>query len=378
VCVREDDTVARLSGDEFAILLPEVGGPTMAGVVAEKILAAFADPFSVAKRELFMSPSIGVALFPSDGADGATLLKNADTAMYRAKERGRNNYQLYTADMNARAHERLALETSLHTAISRNELVLHYQPKVDLRTGRIVGMEALVRWVHPERGLLYPTSFIPLAEETGLIMPLGEWALETACTQTKRWHDAGHRSLTVSVNLSVRQFQHQQVEGLVARTLRTSGLDAHALELELTESLALQDADAIRATLADLRSMGVRCSIDDFGTGYSGLSYLTRLPIDRLKIDKCFVHEIARGDDDARIVAAVIALAHNLRLGVTAEGVETTEQLEFLRENGCDEMQGFLFSRPVPAEHFEQLLMLEAARPSRDSEPAPCAVLIAS
>ena len=371
LCVREDDTVARLSGDEFALLLPEVGAPTMAGVVAEKILAAFADPFSIAKRELFVSPSIGIALFPSDGTDVTTLLKNADTAMYRAKERGRNNYQLYTADMNARAHERLALETSLHTAIGRNELILHYQPKVDLRTGRIVGMEALVRWTHPQRGLLSPAAFIPLAEETGLIVPLGEWALETACTQTRKWHDAGHRSLTVAVNLSARQFEQQRVESMVAKKLRSSGLDPHSLELELTESLALQDPDAIRSTLEDLRDMGVRCSIDDFGTGYSGLSYLTRLPINRLKIDKCFVHEIARGDDDARIVAAVIALAHNLRLGVTAEGVETTEQLDFLREHGCDEMQGFLFSRPVPAAQFEQLLQREQVSPTPRSFDQP-------
>jgi EAL domain-containing protein (putative c-di-GMP-specific phosphodiesterase class I) len=285
--------------------------------------------------------------------------------MYRAKERGRNNYQLYTADMNVRAHERLALETSLHTAISRDELVLHYQPKVDLRTGRIVGMEALVRWQHPQRGLLSPASFIPLAEDTGLIVPLGEWVLETACEQTQKWHEAGHESLTVAVNFSARQFVQQRVENLVARKLRDSGLDAQALELELTESLTMQDADAIRTTLGDLRLMGVRCSIDDFGTGYSGLSYLTRLPIDRLKIDKCFVHEIARGDDDARIVAAVIALAHNLRLGVTAEGVETTEQLDFLREHGCDEMQGFLFSRPVPAAQFEGLLQLERVSPDQ-------------
>jgi EAL domain-containing protein (putative c-di-GMP-specific phosphodiesterase class I) len=280
--------------------------------------------------------------------------------------------------MNARAHERLALETSLHTAISRKELVLHYQPKVDLRTGRIVGMEALVRWTHPKRGLLLPASFIPVAEETGLIVPLGEWALETACTQTRKWHDAGHRSLTVAVNLSARQFEQQRVESMVAKTLRKSGLDPHSLELELTESLALQDPDAIRSTLQDLRAMGVRCSIDDFGTGYSGLSYLTRLPIDRLKIDKCFVHEIARGDDDARIVAAVIALAHNLRLGVTAEGVETTEQLNFLCEHGCDEMQGFLFSRPVPPEEFERLLRLEHVPPLVSSPDLPRAALVAS
>jgi diguanylate cyclase (GGDEF)-like protein len=364
-CVRDEDTVARLSGDEFALLLPEVGGASTAGLVAEKILTRFADPFLVAKRELFVSPSIGIALSPSDGDEVTSLLKNADTAMYRAKERGRNNYQLYTADMNVRAHERLALETSLHTAISRDELVLHYQPKVDLRTGRIVGMEALVRWQHPQRGLLSPASFIPLAEETGLIVPLGEWVLETACEQTQRWHEAGYESLTVAVNFSARQFVQQRVENLVARKLRDSGLDAQALELELTESLTMQDADAIRTTLGDLQRMGVRCSIDDFGTGYSGLSHLTRLPIDRLKIDKCFVHEIARGDDDARIVAAVIALAHNLRLGVTAEGVETTEQLDFLREHGCDEMQGFLFSRPVPAAQFEELLQLERVSPDQ-------------
>ncbi len=355
--VRVGDTVARLGGDEFAVLLPDVIDRDAPAMVAEKVLEAFSAPFDLDGRQLFVSPSIGVSLYPDDASSAEELLKNADAAMYRAKDNGRNTFEIYTREINARAHQRLTLENSLHKAADRGELVMYYQPKVDLRSGHIVGMEALMRWEHPELGLLLPSEFIALAEETGLIVPVGEWALEQACAQTKAWADAGYQPLTVAVNLSARQFQHQQVGDMVARVLRATALDPASLELELTESLALQDPEAVIAVLQDLKDMGVQCSIDDFGTGYSGLMYLTRFPIDRLKIDKFFISEISNGGDNARIVAAVIALAHGLRLDVTAEGVESDEQRQFLHENGCDEMQGFLFSEAIPAADFEKLLL---------------------
>ncbi|MGK2928953.1 MAG: putative bifunctional diguanylate cyclase/phosphodiesterase [Acidimicrobiales bacterium] len=354
--VRSGDTVARLGGDEFAVLLPGVDDPDTPATVAEKVLDAFRVPFEIAGRQLFVSPSIGVSLHPDDARDAEELLRNADAAMYRAKENGRNTFELYTRALNERAHQRLSLESSLHKAVEREELVMHYQPKVDLRSGQIVGMEALMRWEHPELGQLLPGEFIPLAEENGLIVPLGEWALEQACRQTRAWADEGHTALTVAVNLSARQFQHQEVGDMVARVLRLTGLDPASLELELTESLVLQDPEAVMATLHDLKAMGVKCSIDDFGTGYSGLQYLTRFPIDKLKIDRFFVSEISNGGGNARIVAAVIALAHGLRLEVIAEGVESDEQRRFLLEHGCDEMQGFLFSQAIPAMAFEALL----------------------
>ena len=366
--VRSSDTIARLGGDEFAVLLPAVTDVNAPAAVAEKVIEAFAAPFEVSGRQLFVSASIGVSVFPDDACDAEQLLQNADAAMYRSKEGGRNTFEPYTAEMNARANQRLTIESHLHKAIERGELVMHYQPKVALRTGDIVGMEALMRWQHPQFGLLSPAQFIPLAEETGLIVPLGEWALHEACAQTKGWVDAGHSQLTVAVNLSARQFQHQHVADMVARVLRSTGLDARALELELTESLVLQDPDAIIATLGDLRAMGVQCSIDDFGTGYSGLQYLTRFPIDKLKIDRFFISEIGDGDN-ARIVAAVIALAHGLRLDVIAEGVENDEQLRFLVENECDEMQGFLFSEAIPAAEFGQLLTLRQRFSGRPDHP---------
>ncbi len=375
--IRSGDTVARLGGDEFAVLLPDVAEPGAPAAVAEKILESFRAPFDVAGRQLFVSPSIGVSVSPGDASDTEELLKNADAAMYRAKQNGRNTFELYTREMNARAHQRLTLENSLHKAADRGELVMHYQPKVDLRSGHIVGMEALLRWQHPHHGLLLPNEFIELAEETGLIVPVGEWALEEACAQTKAWADAGFQPLTVAVNLSARQFQHQEVGDMVARVLRSTGLDPASLELELTESLALQDPEGVIEVLHDLKAMGVQCSIDDFGTGYSGLLYLTRFPIDRLKIDKFFISEISHGGDNARIVAAVIALAHGLRLAVTAEGVENDEQRQFLHDNGCDEMQGYLFSQPIPAAEFEKLLTRAEDLPPAPLPPPPRLRLVA-
>jgi diguanylate cyclase (GGDEF)-like protein len=359
---RADDTVARLGGDEFVVLLPELEDKAMASTVATTILDAFTEPFTVSGHRVFASPSIGIAVFPADGHDPDTLLKNADTAMYRAKERGRRTFCSYESSMNDHAHERLDLEARLHGAIARNELRLHYQPKIHLPTGRITGMEALLRWEHPDLGLLQPASFIPLAEESGLIVPIGEWALHEACRQNQEWTAAGFTPLVVAVNLSPRQFQQQRIEDVTARILRSTGLDPARLELEVTESLAMHEPAHVTATLGDLRAMGVQCSIDDFGTGYSGLSQLTQLPIDKLKIDKSFVATID-SDREAPIVMAVVALAHGLGLAVVAEGVETDAQLERLRELGCDEMQGFLFSRPVSADRFEQLLMLETVSP---------------
>ncbi|HWW53053.1 MAG TPA: EAL domain-containing protein, partial [Acidimicrobiales bacterium] len=293
-----------------------------------------------------------------------------DAAMYRAKAAGRNTFRQYAPSMNAHAHKRLATESSLHTAIAHGELVLFYQPKVDVQTMKLVGMEALVRWRHPERGLLGPDEFIPLAEETGLIVPLGEWALETACRQTHVWREKAG-DLVVAVNLSARQFQQQEMADVVARALRETGLPPRALELELTETVALENPAATSATLHDIKRMGVSCSIDDFGTGYSGLSYLTRLPIDKLKIDKSFIDQIANGEDDARIVAAVIALAHELHMTVIAEGVETREQADFLKANGCDDMQGYLISRPLSTEEFAAMLNRMRNGKLVPIEPAP-------
>ncbi|MFP5376166.1 MAG: putative bifunctional diguanylate cyclase/phosphodiesterase, partial [Acidimicrobiia bacterium] len=365
--VREGDTVARLGGDEFCILLPELAGPAEATAVAAKVLAAFADPFVVEGRNLFASPSIGLAVFPGHGADAEDLLRNADAAMYRAKERGRNTYELYTEELTARARERLTLETQLHSAIEGGQLTLHYQPKVDVRTERIVGVEALVRWQHPQLGLVPPARFIELAEETGLIVPLGEWVLETACGQVRSWDEAGLPPLTIAVNLSARQFRHQTVADMVARVLRRTGLLPQRLELELTESLAMEESELVTSDLGDLHRMGVQCSIDDFGTGYSALSYLTRFPISTLKIDKGFVRRIDGEGDDSAIVRGVIALAHSLKLEVVAEGVETAEQVAFLRTNGCDLMQGYLFSRPLPA--GELAALMGAAAPESGAAP---------
>jgi diguanylate cyclase (GGDEF)-like protein len=362
-CIREDDTVARNGGDEFTVLLPHLTDPADAEVVAEKILQAFVEPFALGKKKVFSSPSVGVALYPRDGNDPETLLKNADAAMYRAKEKGRNNYKLYTPDLNATAHEALDLESDLHLAMERNELVLNYQPRVDLKTGRIVGVEALVRWHHPTLGLLGPDRFIPVAEETGLIVPLGEWVMETACAQAVQWWETGYPAMQVAVNLSARQFQHGPVSDMVASVLRRTGLKPELLELEITESLALQGGDRAVAMLHDLRSIGVQCSIDDFGVGYSNFSYLGTLPIDTIKIDKSFMDNLRGGVGGTAVVIGLIALAHSLEMKVVAEGVETIDQLNFLKTNACDQMQGFLFSQPISPEQMESLLMLELVAP---------------
>ena len=355
-CVREGDTVARLGGDELAIILEDVAQAEDTTSVTNKILSTFAHPFEVDGRELFVSTSIGVSLHPNDGEDAKTLLKNADIAMYRAKEQGGNDFHFFSAQMESQSVDRLILENGLRRALERGEFLLHYQPQVDLRTGEVIGVESLVRWRHPELGLVPPMDFIPLAEETGLIVPLSEWILREACTQNKALQDSGFPPLRMAVNLSGRHFRQPDLAGMVARILEETRLDPRFLALEITESILVQQTDTTSTTLRQLRDMGAHVVIDDFGIGYSSLSYLKRLPIDVLKIDRSFVRDITTDPDDAAITMAITTMAHSLNLKVVAEGVETEEQLAFLRAHGCDAMQGYYFSKPVPAEMLGKLL----------------------
>jgi EAL domain-containing protein (putative c-di-GMP-specific phosphodiesterase class I) len=312
-------------------------------------------PFDVDGREIFVTSSMGISLYPDDGRDAETLVKNADAAMYRAKEQGRDRYLLYTPALNATALERLALESSLRKALPNDELLLHYQPIVDVATRRVHGVEALLRWNHPELGLVPPADFIPLAEVTGLILAMGPWVLRTACAQARVWQEV-HPGLRVAVNLSARQFQEPGLVGHVTDALADTGLDPRLLQLEITESSAMQNAQAAIQTLRELKALGVGLSIDDFGTGYSSLSYLRRFPIDTLKIDQSFIRDIGADPDDAAIASAIIALARTLKLSVVAEGVETAEQLAFVARHGCDQTQGYLFSRPLSAQRCADLL----------------------
>ena len=355
-CLREGDTIARLGGDEFTLLLPQIASVDDATSVAQKVIDVLKPSFNFEGRELHITTSIGIALYPSDGKDVQSLLKNADTALYRAKEQGRNNYQLYAPSMNAKAFERLAMEVSMRKALDREEFTIYYQPQVDLQTGAIIGMEALIRWMHPDLGLVYPTEFIPMAEETGLIVPIGEWVLRAACEQNKAWQDEGHAPIRMAVNLSCRQFQQEDLADRVERIVKETGLDPQYLELEITESVLMKDADAAVATLNKLKKKGIYISIDDFGTGYSSLGYLKRFPIDVLKIDQSFIRELSAGTEDAAIATAIITVAHTMNLKALAEGVETLEQLELLRALKCDSMQGFVFSRPIPAAEASKIL----------------------
>lgn len=354
--VREGDTVARLGDDMFGLILDDLAQPADSFRVSQKILDSLGKPFQLKGQEIFVSASIGIAIFPNDGDEIDLLMKHADTAMYRAKEQGGNNYQLYAPAMNQHATKRLALENNLRRALERGEFLLYYQPKVDLTTGQIVGMEALIRWKSPEAGMVSPAEFIPLAEETGLIVPMGEWILRTACAQNKAWQKQALPPVRMGVNLSARQLQRQNLIGTIAHVLNETGLDPNYLELELTESLIMKSNESTMTELRELHLGGIEISIDDFGTGYSSLSYLKRLPINTLKIDKSFVQEVTTDPDDAAIVAAIITMAHTLKLKVVAEAVETVEQLEFLRGLKCDQMQGYLFSKPLPAEEITRLL----------------------
>jgi diguanylate cyclase (GGDEF)-like protein len=355
-CTRGSDTIARIGGDEFVVLLGDLDQPEDARHVAQKVLDALSEPVTIDTHELKVTPSIGICAYPHDGADVETLMRNADTAMYHAKQMGRNNYQFFTQVMNDAAQERLLLENDLRHAVERGEFTLHYQPQLDLKTGRIIGFEALVRWLHPQRGMVGPSQFVPAAEETGLIGQIGEWVLREACAQARAWHRAGHSELQVSVNCSAQQFQRESFVEMVGDVLRATGLPAERLDLEITESVIIQHSEAVIARFQALDDMGVRISIDDFGTGYSSLSYLKRFAIHQLKIDQSFVRDISSDPDDAAIVSAIIAIAHSLGLQVVAEGLEAPEQLAFLRSLGCDVAQGYYFSKPVPAEEFGRLL----------------------
>jgi diguanylate cyclase (GGDEF)-like protein/PAS domain S-box-containing protein len=354
--VREGDTVARVGGDEFTLLLAGIAGPEDATDVSQRILDSLRQPRTINGTEFRTTGSIGITTFPADGDDGETLLRNADTAMYRAKERGRDNYQLYTASMNAKMMERLAVEQDLRHALERKELTLFYQPIVSVETGQVTGAEALLRWNHPQRGIITPDEFIPLAEETGLIVEIGESVLREACLQLRAWRKEGLPVEVIAVNLSARQLQQEDLVQRVADILSETGVSPDLLQLEITEGAAMKNVDHAIAMLRQLGQMGIEITIDDFGTGYSSLTYLKRLPIDAVKIDRSFVRDLEHDASDATIVSTVIAMAENLNLNVIAEGVETEAQLEFLRERGCNEYQGYLFSRPLPAAEFAKVV----------------------
>jgi diguanylate cyclase (GGDEF)-like protein/PAS domain S-box-containing protein len=355
-CVRSSDTVGRLGGDEFAVILSELGKPGDAGLVAQKIIDIFKRPFDLEGKETYVTASVGVALYPADSDNAGSLVVNADAAMYRAKEQGRNNYQYFTRDMNERALQRVQMEAALRRALEREEFRLFYQPKADLVTGKICGFEALLRWQHPDKGMVLPGDFIPVLEETGLIVQAGEWVLRTACAQIKAWQETALKVPPISVNLSARQFEQKNLNGAVRQILLDTKVDPSLIEFEITESLLMNDPERAARTLHSLKEAGVRLSMDDFGTGYSSLGYLKRFPIDTLKIDRTFVRDISTDADDATLTRAIINLAQNLRLKVVAEGVETEAQLAFLCSNGCDEMQGYLFAKPTHAEACERML----------------------
>ncbi len=355
-CVRDSDTISRQGGDEFLIVLPALQSPDDTAPVLAKLLERLRQPVLVEGHELSTSVSIGIAIYPDDGADFDTLLKKSDTAMYRAKDAGRNTYRYFDEQMNVEAVEHLALRNDLRRALERGEFVLHYQPQIDLASGQVVGTEALIRWNHPDRGLVPPGRFIPVAEESGLIIPLSEWVMGEACRQAMRWRQAGLPDLLMAVNLSAVQFRRGDVEQTVVNALEASGLNPQHLELELTESTLIHETESVLATVQRLKQQGVRFSIDDFGTGYSSLSYLKRFAIDKLKIDQSFIRDLAVDSDDAAIVRAIIQMAHSLGLKTLAEGVETADMLARLRVFGCDEVQGYHFARPMPAAQFELYL----------------------
>jgi diguanylate cyclase len=364
--MREEDTVSRLGGDEFVVLLRHVQDGADAAMVARKLVELVSAPLRLEGHELSVTPSVGIALFPDHGGTAQALITNADAAMYQVKKSGRNGFQLFTPEMSTFFPDRLALERDLRKALERRELELYYQPKVDVLNGGTTGMEALVRWRHPQRGLILPGDFIPLAEETGIIVPLGQWVLREACRQNKAWQALGLQPLRVAVNISAAQLRHDDLADQIALALRDTGLDAKYLEIEITESVVMQNASAALATLDRLSQMGIHLAVDDFGTGYSSLSYLNRFPINTLKIDSSFIRDLSSDRNDAVIVRAIITLAHSLNLQVVAEGVEHDSQLGFLRSFGSDQYQGYLHSKPLPAAEFEGLLR-------RWDEPVPAA-----
>ncbi|MBN1127431.1 MAG: EAL domain-containing protein [Chitinispirillaceae bacterium] len=355
-CIREVDTVFRLGNDAFAMILEGISQPDDATRVVKRILSTCSTPFKFMNREVYVTLSIGIGIFPTDGAMFDELMKNAQAALTRSKELGINSFQHYQPQMNATVAQEFTLQNDLRVALEQNQLVVFYQPQVDLITKEIIGAEALVRWMHPQLGMVSPAQFIPIAESTGAIVPIGEWVLKTACLQTKKWQDHFSKELCIAVNLSNRQFQQQDLVSLVEKTLAETGLDPHTLELEITESMGMKNPEATLKTLQQLKSMGIRIAIDDFGTGYSSIYYLKKFPIDTIKIDRSFVDDIVTDPNDAAIVLAMIALAHSLRLTVIAEGVENKEQLEYLLRNGCQKIQGFIYSPPVNPNGFENLI----------------------
>jgi diguanylate cyclase (GGDEF)-like protein len=362
-CVRRSDTVSRQGGDEFLILLSEIERADDAAAVARKVIAAVTAPHAVADHDLHVTTSIGISIFPDDGPDAETLIKSADTAMYCAKDGGRNGYQFFTPEMNARAVERQWIETGLRRALDRQQFVLHYQPKMNLETGAMSGAEALIRWRHPERGLILPTQFVPIAEDSGLILQIGRWVLREACREARTWIDAG-RPMAVAVNISAVELRDPDFLDHVCAALKENRLEPRYLELELTESVLMQHTGSTASVLQTLRDMGVQIAIDDFGTGYSSLSYLQKFPVDTLKVDRSFIHEITANPDCAPIVSAVISMGKSLNHRVIAEGVETWQQLAFLQAQQCGEGQGFYFSPPLAAEDFASLLQTDVPRPS--------------
>ena len=359
--VRRSDTIARLGGDEFTVILEGLEDPLDAEVVCAKILKSLSEPVLIRNQEIYVTTSIGVTFFPADDVDINGLLRNADAAMYRAKEEGRNRYNLFTADINARAVNRMAIESALRHALERQEFHLCYQPKVCVQTGLVLGAEALIRWDNPQRGLVSPVEFIPVAEDTGLIVPIGEWVLRRACADMRKWHAAGFEHVSVAVNLSARQFRHGELVSAVAKILADTGISPRQLELEITESLLMDDTEASQLALRALKALGTSIYLDDFGTGYSSLAYLKKFPLDGLKIDRSFINDLPGDTDGEAITSAILALSKALRLGVVAEGVETREQLNFLRDAGCQVVQGYLFSRPLVFSDF--LIWLQRTGP---------------
>jgi diguanylate cyclase (GGDEF)-like protein len=352
---RETDTLARAGGDEFVWAI-EIRNEDQAAMAARNALETLGEPMEIAGREVFISASIGIGIFPRDGEDGDTLLKNATTAMHRAKVMVDQRYNFYTTEMNARSLERLDMENALRRALDNDELVLYYQPQVDLKTGEIIGAETLVRWRHPQRGMVPPSEFVPLAEVTGMIVPIGEWVLRTACSQNRQWQKAGLPPITVAVNISARQLDAYDIAWLADEVLTETGLDPRFLELELTESMIMSDPEAFIKSTRRLKEMGASLSVDDFGTGYSSLNHLKRFAVNRLKIDQSFVRDITHDPNAAAITLAIMALARSMKMYTIAEGVENAAQVAFLRRQGCDEIQGYYFSRPIPADEFEALL----------------------
>jgi diguanylate cyclase (GGDEF)-like protein/PAS domain S-box-containing protein len=362
-CVRGSDTVSRQGGDEFVILLSEIAYPEDAATSASKVLVALTGPHAIEGQDLHIDGSIGISVYPEDGEDAEALIKNADTAMYHAKEKGRNNFQFFKAEMNQKAVERQSLEGNLRRALEREEFLLHYQPKVNLDTGKITGVEALLRWQQPDRGLISPSQFVPIAEDCGLILPIGRWVMREACRQAREWQDAGLPFKRVSINVSPAEFRAKTFLAGVASTLEETGLEAGYLDLEITERVLMQDVESTASVLQKLKKMGIHLAIDDFGTGYSSLSYLRHFPIDVLKIDKSFVQRSTSSPDDSTIVSAIISMGKSLKHRVIAEGIETQEQLSFLQARHCAEGQGYLFSRPLAAAQFANLLQVGSAEP---------------